>query len=126
MTNTILNKMHEKEKKADRKSVPVKGIKRNKTTVNLHTNKIEKVDKADIKSRKSLAPKKTLDEKKSKLSSAVKTEGNEKKTDLTKSANKKDALSKTMKKPLTKSKTLATLSSKRKGALTPTKKGKKT
>ena len=127
MTNTILNKMHEKEKKSDRRSVPVKAMRRNKTTVNFHRSKIDKADKSDLKSRKSLAPKKTLDDKKSKLNStAVKTEGNEKKTNLTKSASKKDVLSKTMKKPLAKSKTLATLSPHRKGGLTPTKKGKKT
>ena len=114
--------MQEEKEKKERKSVPVKGMRRNKTTVNFNRSKLDKADKSDTKGRKSIAPKKT-GEAKAKASEHAKTEGNEKKG-ITKSASKKDVLSKTMRKPLTKSKTLATISPKKKN-LTPKKEKKK-
>ena len=60
MKNTILSKMQEKEKKAEKKPVgPAKVMKRNKTTVNLGRNKLNKGVKTekstDNKLRKSMA-----------------------------------------------------------------------
>ena len=102
MTSTILKKMKEKEKRPDRKSGggQDKNMRRNRTTVNFHRSKTEKTDKPDEKSRKSVGPKRTKEDKSMKSSSTiVKTEGNEKKKPLMKSASKKDVLSKTEKKP---------------------------
>ena len=112
--------MEEKEKKSERKSVPDKGLKRNKTTANFNRSKLAK--DGDDKSRKSVGSKKPDADKKAKanLSKTIKTEGNEKKDNLQKS-NKKDLKSKT----LTKSQTLSTLTSKRKPRFSPKKDDKK-
>ena len=62
MTNTILLKMQEKEKKTDKKpaSAATKGLRRNKTTVNLARNKKETKEKSgDNKLRKSTVVKNT-------------------------------------------------------------------
>ena len=139
MTNTILLKMQEKEKKTDKKpaSAATKGLRRNKTTVNLARNKKETKEKSgDNKLRKSTVVKNTgTDNIKPKLTNmSMKTEPNEKKVDKKESTikkgdkkeDKKDNNSKTLAKSMMKSKTVARLSPKRnKKNLTPTKKDKK-
>ena len=118
MTNTILKKMKEKEKKPDRKSVPEKGMKRNKTTVNFNRNKLDKSEKD--KPRKSFGSKAGGDKKSKTISTTVRTEGNEKKEKdkkdkLPKITSKKELLSKSMGgKTLSKSKTLSSLTSQKK------------
>ena len=139
MTNTILLKMQEKEKKTDKKpaSAATKGLRRNKTTVNLARNKKETKEKSgDNKLRKSTVVKNTgTDNIKPKLTNmSMKTEPNEKKVDKKESTikkgdkkeDKKDNNSKTLAKSMMKSKTVARLSPRRnKKNLTPTKKDKK-
>ena len=99
MTSTILKKMKEKEKKPDRKSAPDKGLRRNKTTANFHRNKLDKTDKGGDKSRKSVGPKKSGEDKKAKPDSATaKTEGNEKKKDYAKKRKQKRCIIKNYKK----------------------------
>ena len=58
--------MEEKEKKPERRSVPEKGLKRNKTTINFKRNKMDKGEKTEIdrKPRKSVAVKKSDGDKK--------------------------------------------------------------
>ena len=70
-------KEKEKEKKPDRKSVPEKGMKRNKTTVNFNRNKLDKTEKD--KPRKSLGIKTGTDKKAKATSTTARTEGNERK-----------------------------------------------
>ena len=113
MTSKILKKMEEKEKKPERKSVPEKGMKRNKTTVSLNRRKIDKDEKgSNRKERKSVGPKGHDTDKKVKpLTNSVRTEGNEKKGALPKTSSKKE-LSKSTK-TLTKSKTVSTLITKK-------------
>ena len=125
MTSKILKKMEEKEKKPDRKSVPEKGMKRNKTTVSLNRRKIDKDEKgSNMKERKSVGPKGHGTDKKAKtLATSVRTEGNEKKGALPKSSSKKE-LSKSTK-TLTKSKTVSTLITKKNKDITPVNKDKK-
>ena len=133
MKNTILSKMQEKEKKAEKKPAgPAKVMKRNKTTVNLGRNKLNKGVKTekstDNKLRKSMAIKTIESEaKKPKLMTmSMRTEPNEKKETTNKKSEKKDNLSKTLTKSMVKSKTVARLSPrKNKRELTPTKKNKK-
>ena len=133
MKNTILSKMQEKEKKAEKKpAAPAKVMKRNKTTVNLGRNKLNKGVKTekstDNKLRKSMAIKTIESEaKKPKLMTmSMRTEPNEKKETTNKKSEKKDNLSKTLTKSMVKSKTVARLSPrKNKRELTPTKKNKK-
>ena len=81
MKNTILSKMKEKEKKPEKKpAAAAKGLKRNKTTVNLGRNKLnkgEKVEKpGDNKLRKSMAIKTIESENKKQnlLSRSMRTE----------------------------------------------------
>ena len=111
--------MKEKEKKPDRKSVPEKGMKRNKTTVNFNRNKLDKSEKD--KPRKSFGSKAGGDKKSKTISTTVRTEGNEKKEKdkkdkLPKITSKKELLSKSMGgKTLSKSKTLSSLTSQKKG-----------
>jgi hypothetical protein len=125
MTSKILKKMEEKEKKPERKSVPEKGMKRNKTTVSLNRRKIDKDEKgSNMKERKSVGPKGHGTDKKAKtLATSVRTEGNEKKGALPKSSSKKE-LSKSTK-TLTKSKTVSTLITKKNKDITPVNKDKK-
>ena len=133
MKNTILSKMQEKEKKAEKKPAgPAKVMKRNKTTANLGRNKLNKGVKTekstDNKLRKSMAIKTIESEaKKPKLMTmSMRTEPNEKKETANKKSEKKDNLSKTLAKSMIKSKTVARLSPrKNKRELTPTKKNKK-
>ena len=139
MTNTILLKMQEKEKKTEKKPTTngeAKGLKRNKTTVNLGRNKLNKGENSekpvDNKLRKSMAIKGTeSDVKKPKLiSMSMRTEPNEKKENINinkkNEKNEKKDLSKTLAKSMIKSKTVARLSPKKnKKELTPSKKSKK-
>ena len=125
MTSKILKKMEEKEKKPDRKSVPEKGMKRNKTTVSLNRSKIDKDEKGSHKKeRKSVGPKSHGADRKTKpLATSVRTEGNEKKGALPKSSSKKE-LSKSTK-TLTKSKTVSALITKKNKDNPPVNKDKK-
>ena len=142
MTNTILLKMQEKEKKSEKKpAAPApKGMRRNKTTVNLGRNKLSKSERPEKseksekpekdKLRKSMAIKTTAPEvKKPKLlSMSMRTEPNEKKETTEKKGEKKgkDKSSNPLAKSMIKSKTVARLSPKKnKRDLTPTKKNKK-
>ena len=67
MVETILTKMKEKEKKPEKNPPKEKGLRRNKTTVNLGRNKLNKGEKKEEKPgesnklRKSMAIKKTDD-----------------------------------------------------------------
>ena len=90
LTNRILQKMHEKEKKPEKKPAPpgtAKGMKRNKTTINLGRNKLDKKEKSekaeDNRMRKSTITKNTHSEmKKDKplsMSMSIKIEPKEKK-----------------------------------------------
>ena len=125
MTSKILKKMEEKEKKPERKSVPEKGMKRNKTTVSLNRSKIDKDEKGSHKKeRKSVGPKSHGADRKTKpLATSVRTEGNEKKGALPKSSSKKE-LSKSTK-TLTKSKTVSALITKKNKDNPPVNKDKK-
>ena len=97
--------MEEKEKKPERRSVPEKGLKRNKTTISLKRNKMDKGEKTEIdrKPRKSVAVKKSDGDKKNKTNGRnnIRTEGNEKKENLKKNTSRKE-LSKSTAKTLTK------------------------
>ena len=129
MTTTILKKMKEKEKKSDRKSVPEKGMKRNKTTVNFNRNKLDKSEKE--KQRKSLGIKTGTDKKSKTFSTTIRTEGNEKKEKdkkdkIPKITSKKELLSKSVGgKTLSKSKTLSSLTSQKNKGLPSSTKDKK-
>ena len=122
--------MKEKEKKLEKKSVPEKGMKRNKTTVNFNRNKLDKTEKD--KPRKSLGIKTGTDKKAKATSTTARTEGNERKEKSKKDkipniTSKKELLSKPIGgKTLTKSKTLSSLTSqKNKGLPSATKDKKK-
>ena len=130
MTDTILKKMKEKEKKSDRKSLPEKGMKRNKTTTNFNRNKLDKSEKD--KPRKSFGMKTGTDRKNKTISTTARPEGNEKKEKDKKGkipniTSKKELLSKSIGgKTLSKSKTLSSLmSQKSKGLPSATKDKKK-
>ena len=135
MVETILTKMKEKKKKPEKNPPKEKGLRRNKTTVNLGRNKLNKGEKKEEKPgdtnklRKSMAIKKTDDntKKQNPLSKSMylKTEPSEKKHTNNKGKEKKDNLNKTLTKSMVKSKTVARLSPKKKKELTPTKKPKK-